>query len=160
MANKYLEILADIEAKLETVNDVGIVHDYFRWNKSWKEFIELFHFGPTTQSKQIRGWEITRTGVTEHHRGCYFRHHKFRLSGYMSLQDRSATDKIFQALVDEVCNVFRNADGPEGSTWYYMNGDDEASSPPQVPIIKPKMFGNVLCHTTEITLIITERIIA
>ncbi len=162
MASKYLEILADIKAKMETVTDVGIVHDYYRWNKDYKTFIGLFAYNPTNQPRQIRGWEITRISVEEHKRGypAFFRHHKFRFSGYMSLQDKSETDKIFQELIDEVCNVFRNVNAPDGSTWYYMDGDAEESSSGQAPIIKPKMFGNVLCHTTEITLIVTERIIA
>ena len=160
MANKYLEIVTDIKAKMDAVTDVGVVHKYYRWNKGWKEFIEYFTYTPTNQPKQIRGWEITRLSAPEHHRGCYYRHHKFRLSGYMSLEDKSKTDLEFQGLIDEVCNVFRNVDAPIDSTWWYMDGDNEETSPAQTPTIRARMFGNVLCHTTEITLTITERIIA
>ena len=78
----------------------------------------------------------------------------------MSLQDASETDIEFQGLLDEVCNAFRNVEDQGGATWYYMDGDNETDSSPQIPVIKPKMFGNVLCHTTEIILTITERIIA
>ncbi len=160
MANKYLEIVTDIKAKMDAVTDVGVVHKYYRWNKGWKEFIEYFTYTPTNQPKQIRGWEITRISGAEHKRGVYFRHYKFRLSGYMSLQDASETDIEFQGLIDEVCNAFRNVEDQGGATWYYMDGDNETDSSPQIPVIKPKMFGNVLCHTTEIILTITERIIA
>ena len=160
MANKYLEIVTDIKTKMETVTNVGIVHPYYRWNKSSKEFIKLFAYTPINQPRQIRGWEITRLSAAEHKAGVFFRHHKFRLSGYMSLQDKSETDIEFQELIEEVCNVFRNVEDQGGATWYYMDGDDNKRSSPQVPGIRPKMFGSVLCHTTEIILTITERIIA
>ena len=160
MANNYLEIVTDIKTRMETVTDVGVVHKYYRWNQSQVDFINFFIYNPTNQPRQIRGWEITRISATEHHKGCYYRHHKFKLSGFMSFQDIRATDLIFQSLIDEVCNVFRNVDAPVDSKWWYMDGDNEETSPAQTPIIKPKMFGNVLCHTTEITLTITERIIA
>lgn len=160
MANKYLEIVTDIKAKMDAVTDVGIVHTYYRWNKSQKEFLDLFTYTPTNKSRQIRGWEITRISGAEHKKGVYFRHHKFRLSGYMSLEDKSKTDIEFQGLIEDVCNAFRNVEDQGGATWYYMDGDNETDSSPQIPVIKPKMFGNVLCHTTEIILTITERIIA
>ena len=160
MANKYLEIVTDIKAKMDVVTDVGIVHPYYRWAKGQEEFIKLFTYTPTNKPRQIRGWEITRISVVEHKKGVYFRHHKFRLSGYMSFQDKRETDIEFQGLIEEVCNALRNIEDKGGATWYYMDGDTPENSSPQVPGIRPKMFGNVLCHTTEITLTITERIIA
>ena len=160
MANKYLEIVTAIKDRMETVIDVGIVHPYYRWNNDYTKFLKLFAYTPINKPQQIRGWDITRISGSEHKRGVYYRHHKFRLSGYMSLQDISQTDIEFQGLIEEVCNVFRNIEDQGGATWYYMDGDDESKSSPQVLGIRPKMFGNVLCHTTEIILTVTERIIA
>jgi hypothetical protein len=153
MANNYLAILADIKTKLESIPDIGKVYDYERWASSWDKFISLFK---STQHNQIRGWEITRRSISEHIAGAYFRHHKFKIRGYMSIDDSNATDKTFQQLIEEVCNVFRNADS--GSSWFYGDGDQSNNAPAQVEVIEPRMFGGVLCHYVEINLTITERI--
>jgi len=154
MANNYLAILADIKNKMDSIPDIGVVHDYERWASSWDQFISLFK---SQAHNQIRGWEITRGPVSEHLRGTYFRHHLFRIRGYMSLDDAQETDKTFQQLIEEVCNTFRNAQG--GASWFYGNGDAPENSPAQVEINEPRMFGSVLCHYAEILLSVTERII-
>jgi len=153
----YLSILADVKAKIESVTDVGMVYDYYRWNNDLGAFIALFSFTPTGGSKQIRGWEITRVSVREHQDGAFFRHHDFQVEGYMSLSDADASDKTFQVLVDDVCAAFRTA--ADGPTWYYLNGDDPRLSPAQVEVIDVRMFGNVLCHHARIRVSVTERII-
>lgn len=160
MPSKYLEILADVKAKMESVSGIGKVHDYERWNADDAAFIELFAYTPTGGAKQIRGWEISRAGFSEHKAGAFFRHHKFRLRGFMGLKDADATDKTFQTLVEDVSEKFRVAEGPQGATWQYRDGDSPENSPIQGGAIEIRMFGNILCHVTELTLSVTERIVA
>ncbi len=158
MTDIYSSILSDIKTKMEAVTDIGKVYDYYRWNNNPSTFISLFAYTPSGGGKHIRGWEITRVQVPEHKAGAYFRHHKFKIAGYLALKDVDATDKTFQVLIDKICEKFRTADPPSGATWYYMNGDNPGDSPCQVDIIEARMFGDVLCHYAEISLSITERI--
>lgn len=158
MASKYTTILADIKAKMESIANIGIIHDYYRWSNNPAKFAALFSF-TTSGKKHIRGWEITRVQVPER-KGAVkvtLRHHKFMISGYMGVNDEDATDKIFQPLVDDVCEKFR--DDPGGGAWYYMNGDEPGNSPCQVQAIDVRIFGNVLCHHADILLSVTEHII-
>lgn len=154
--SNYLTILTDIKTKMESITDIGKVYDYERYSTDMATFINLFKV-VISGVEQIRGWEISRFAVTEHKTGAYFRHHKFRISGYMGLKDSTATDKTFQQLVDAVSDKFRNSQG--GSSWDYKDGDNPQNSPVQVPVIDVRTFGSVLCHHSEIILSVTERII-
>lgn len=154
MANRYLDILADIKAKLTSVPGVGMVHDYERQAADWAKFVELFR---DPASGKILGWEITRRAATEHEAGVWFRHHQFVLKGYMGLQDAAASSKTFQALADDICAAFREA--PAGNGWEYRNGDEPDRAPAQIETITDRMFGSVLCHAAEIALSVTERIV-
>lgn len=158
MASNYIAIVADVKAKMLTITNIGQVHDYYRWNKDASGFLNLFAYTPAGGSKHVRGWELSRISATEHKKGAFFRHHKFKLAGYMSLKDADATDKTFQTLVDDVCEKFRTADG--GATWDYRNGDSPNDSPAQATTIEARQFGEVLCHYAEIILSMTERIVA
>lgn len=159
MASKYLDIIADIKAKLSAIADIGKVHDYERWSADPAAFIEIFSF-TVNNVKHIRGWEILRTGFTEHKNGAFFRHHRFQLKGYMGVKDASATEKDFQTLIENICEAFRVADGPEGSTWDYRDGDEPNNAPVQAGNIEARQFGNILCHTVTLNLSVTERIVA
>lgn len=153
--NNYLAIVADIKEKIQAVPGVGKVHDYARLATDWGTYIARFK----DESGRILGWEITRARVSEHRRGATFRHHTFVLRGFMGLQDSAATDKLFQALVEEVCAAFRDTAAPLSAPWSYQNADAHEQTPTQVPVIDERMFGQVLCHYAEIHLSITERIL-
>lgn len=158
MASNYNTIAADIKTKMQTISGIGNVHDYYRWNKEASKFLALFAYTPAGGSQQIRGWELSRISATEHKRGAFFRHHRFKITGYMSLRDADATDKTFQTLVDDICEKFRTADG--GATWDYRNGDSPEESPAQAGVLDVRQFGEILCHYAEIFLSVTERIVA
>lgn len=158
MASNYLAIIVDIKARLSALQNIGQVHDYFRWNKESAAFLNLFAYTVLGGSQHIRGWEFTRSAATEHKRGAFFRHHKFKITGYMSLKDSDATDKTFQQLVDNICETFRAAGS--GTTWDYRDGDNPENSPAQADVIDVRTFGSVLCHYAEINLSVTERIVA
>lgn len=152
--NNYLAIVADIKATLSAIPGVGMVHDYERWSADWDKFLGFFK----DSTGKILGWEITRRSASEHQAGAYFRHHQFVLKGYMGLADAKGTGKTFQSLCEEVCAAFRNP--ASGASWDYRNGDSPDNSAAQIESINDRMFGNVLCHCAEITLSVTERIIA
>jgi len=157
MPNNYSAILADIKTKLESVTDIGVIHDYERWIVDPSKFIALFAFTPAGGVKQIRGWEITRISASEHLKGAFFRHHKFKLNGYLGLKDADATGKTFQVLIEEICAKFRGAVTTQA--WDYRDGDNPGNAPAQVMAIDTRMYGELLCHCTEIHISITERIL-
>lgn len=153
--NNYLAIVADIETKLATIPEVGIIHDRPRLTTNWAQYIARFK----TPDGRIRGGEISRGQVSERQRGAFFRHHVFVLRWYLGFQDEAGTDLIFQQLVEEICTAFRQAASPSGATWIYQNGESPDASPAQVPVIDERMFGGVLCHHAEIHLSVTERFV-
>lgn len=154
--SNYLTIVGDVKTKLLTVAGIGLVHDYERQVIDLAKFILLFK----DAAGKICGTEITRRAVPEHKAGAFFRHHQLLLKSYMGLQDATASSKTFQVLVDDICAKFRVADPPANAPWDYHNGDNPAAAPAQVEIINDRMFGSVLCHCAEISLSVTERILA
>lgn len=156
--SNYLNILAEIKAKLEAIADIGKVQDYYRYNSDDALFIALFTYTPAGGTEQVRGWEITRESATEHKRGAFFRHHRFKLTGYMSLKDADSTDKTFQTMLENICAAFRATEG--SGAWYYSDGDTPENSAVQVQTVSVRAFANILCHYAEISLSVTERIVA
>ncbi len=154
----YSDIVSDIATRMETIPSIGIVHDYYRYTADAAKFLQLFKCS-IGGKEQIRGWEITRISAPEARTGAYFRYHKFRITGYLGLCDADATDKTFQTLIDDVCELFRTAEPPGGSSWYYLDLALPGDLPAQAVVIEPRMFGSVLCHYAEILLTVTERIL-
>lgn len=146
-------IRAAIKDVLNTVENIGVVHDYERHAADWGKFLELFRVVMSGQP-QIRGWEITRRQRTGRQGtlGAGFREterrHVYRIHGYMGLQDHAASEKIFQVLIDAVCAAF--------SSTQRLGGASNSHEFIQVGVIEPRMFGGVLCHFCELTLTVIE----
>ena len=157
--NNYSAIVTDIKTKLLGVTGTGNVYPYFRYSKDASTFMQLFMVDSDAGKKDIRGWEITRSKVTETLKGLYFRHHTMKLNGYLGLQDEAQSDTTFQQFIEEICNVFRKAEAPAEATWFYGNGERPVDSPAQADVIDVRLYGSYLCHHAEITLMVTERII-
>jgi len=153
MAN-YLAIRDDIKARLEALADIGVVHGYSRMATDWKQYILRFK---DPASDRIKGWEITRKGFADRYRGPTLRQHTFVLNGFLGLKDEDATDEIFQQMVETVCDAFLEA--PAGASWQFKNAAEPEQAPAQAPLITERLFGPVLCHTCEIHLSVTERIL-
>lgn len=143
-------IRTEIKNILETVTDIGLVHDYERWSVDWNTILSLFK---PTGKDYIRGWMITRAATTEAVLtqgigGSNVREHRFVIKGVMGLKDAQATEKTFHDLVEAVCTALRQNPA--------LNNSAEESDPPQVLTVDIRMFGQVLCHYAEIELKATE----
>jgi len=161
--DNYLAIMADIKAKLLSVENVGVVHDYERQASTESKFLELFTIPGPDHKKSVLGWELTRASARETKRGStFFRHHRFVAKGYMGLQDAIETDKLFQVLIEKIAAKFRTAEpaGGDADHWYYMDGLNPNNSCVQADQIDQRMFGGVLCHHADVYITITEQIIA
>lgn len=139
---------------LQSVSNIGVVHDYQRFNTDYMAFINLFD---TTIGgvKQLRGWTVAFGGLAstddlpDQFDGQYVRGYRWTIRGYMGLQDSAATEKTFAALVETVCDALDDDDTLHGATYY-------DASKAEAPVVEERLFGSVLCHYCEIRLIIFE----
>lgn len=144
------EIRAEYKTILSTVPDIGVVHDYERWSADWAKFLEQFK-DPATG--KIRGWTITRERSPEVFGAgsSYERGHVMVLRGYMGLHDVEASEKVFQDLIETVCDTFR----PKTT----LNGKvQQVEAPLQVDVVEARMLGSVLCHYCELRQTVTEAV--
>jgi len=140
---------------LSAVTNIGKVYDYERWAADWTTFINLFKTTIATV-EQIRGWEISRRSVGEKQAiikmgsQAHEDDHTYVIRGYMGVNDASATEKTFNALIESVRTAFRDNKN--------LNGTCERQGRIQASIIEFRLFGGVLCHYAELTLTVYERI--
>jgi hypothetical protein len=132
---------AAIAAKIASLPDIGIVHDYERWAADSAKFIEFFT-ATIGGVSQIRGWEISRKKAVEDTTST--RGHIYLIKGYMGLKDAAATEKTFNGLIEEIALAFRRSQSLGGATL----GHDFI----QVQTIEARMFGSVLCHCAELSI--------
>lgn len=137
-------IRTEIKTILNGITGIGKVHDYERFAVDERKFLDFFK---DTSSGKIFGWEITRDNIkTEKITQKFKFTHGFVIKGYYGLQDSSASEIFFQAVVDAILIKFigTNITGTEGFI------------KPQSPVIQARMFGGVLCHYSEIKFDVIE----
>ena len=148
-------IRAQIYVILSGVTDIGKTYDYERWAADWGTFINFFK---TTIGgvDQVRGWEIGRRSATEKKivigigAASQEKTHVFVIRGFLGVNDASATEKTFNALIEAIAKAFR--------TNKTLNGTATNHDYIQAEVIDTRMFGGVLCHHAELTLTVYERI--
>jgi len=150
--SNYTNILAQIKTYLLTVTGIGNVHDY---NRNFKNITDFNSGFKSSTADVICGWWISRersaeTGQEEI--GYNQRRHTFVIRGIYSYDDASASEKTFQALVESVCDVFRDV--------HTMNGTAFDSSPVNVDLVDIRMIGKgdgeVMCHYAELRIDVVE----
>lgn len=132
---------AAIKARLDAFGPVmGRVHDYERMAVDVKEFLMAYQ-DPAT--RKIFGWEIMRRSVRPQKftMNKWKLVHRYVVRGFYGLNDAAGTEKIFNALVDQVVLDFTRTKlaGTQGEQF------PEAT-------VEPWMLGSVLCHRAEIVL--------
>jgi len=146
-------IRASIYNILSSIDGIGKVYDYERRSIDEAVFISLFK---DEASGRIIGWEIGRRGASEEKIvlgiGSEVNEvsHFFFIKGYYGLKDSDATEKTFNTLIEEVAEAFRGLPT--------LNGVAEDHQYIQRDVIEVRIFGSVLCHYAELSLIVTERI--
>jgi len=142
-------IRAAIYSILNAVTDIGKVYDYEQWTAEWAQFINLFKTTIDGED-QIRGWEIGRRSVGEKlfAMGMNERDHGFVIRGYMRVNDALASEKTFNNLIEAAADVFR--------TNFTLNGAAKSHDNIQTETIDFRLFGGVLCHYAESSLIVHE----
>jgi hypothetical protein len=152
----YETILGTIQTELESVTDVGVVHDYGRHTRDYSDYLDLFK---TTidDVDQIRGWMISYRGFPEAAPLPEFGHipglrdHEFIIDGFLRLDDSAASEKTFGTLVEAVCNEL------DGSATLH-DGSTYPGASRAIAVIDLMIFGDVLCHHVNIRQMVTEHV--
>lgn len=138
------DIRTAIKAVLNTVADIGQVHDYERWTADEAAYNAAF-----VSSGQVRTWLVRRKGpVTEDIGGVAT--HAYIIDGFMAVDDSAATEKTFNALVEAVRAAFRQDATLSGA----CVGADFLT----VNAIDVRMLGSVMCHHAELALTAYEEV--
>lgn len=146
-------ILTAVQAVIQGVSGAGQVHTYERHAPTWDRFLELFRTGDAVSGYTIAGWMITRTAapVVRGEYGETFRCHVLRLRGLRGLDDSEATEKAFQAHLDDVSDAFL-ADHTLGGAVFTTHpefGPMSGTVGLDIADVQNRMFGKVLCHSAE-----------
>lgn len=141
-------VRAAIQATLSGVADIGVVHDYERWAARTDAFTALYL---SATHGQIRGWYIRQLSRSERSPdvGRHAVIARWRLGGYMALDDSAQSEKTFDDLVEDVIDAFRADDTLGGTVDTCVVGDIAGL---QLEQSGPVMFGGVLCHGAQLGL--------
>lgn len=139
-----------IKAKLQGVTGVGQVHEYERYAKTNSELRALYATGT-----RLHGWHFYREATAEEdlNNGEVRRLHRWKLRGFLSLDDADTTGVLFDDLVEAIATAFRTDPTLGGMVLANKDLDQELGpSGIQVESIVPVMFADVLCHRAELSL--------
>ena len=143
------DILGEITTIVAGVSGVGVVHDFERSSRSPAEWLDIM-----TSGGKINGWTISREATEsewEFHTTNRLRH-VFRIKGYYAVDDAAASEKTFQALVDEVRKAFNGHET--------LSGDALISGPCQIDYVGIREIApdtGYYLHVAELTLAAEER---
>lgn len=140
------DIRAAIVAKLRTLPDIGVVHDYERFARGEKDFRDLYQTGD-----RILGWHVRRVATTEKSPvlGRWYTSHDWEIRGFMGLDDAGQSEIVFDGLIEAIREAFR-LDETLGIAGLFTVDADSAGV--QLADSGPVMFGGVLCHSARLTL--------
>lgn len=158
MAISYNESKARslIKSVLESVNNVGKVHDYERYADDWDSLISLF-VATIEGSEEMRGWTISLSDVRQEQEsfGTFGGDntlevtYTYRIRGFMAVSDSDASEKTFAALVLAIMSAL-NASASLHSSVRDNGSGGEFYGPPCQARFDFRMFGDVLCHYAEL----------
>ena len=102
--------------------------------------------------KQVRGWYVrmlTRREASDYN-GRWIVNINWRVQGFMSLDDATASEKTLDTLAETLVAAFRNDENLGGVVDTTIVGEDAGL---QVEDSGPVMFGGVLCHSARCRLV-------
>lgn len=139
-----------IVATLAAVPQVGVVHAYERYVRGDNKFKQLYLYTPPGGEQQLRGWWVRRVGTVESSPNVSPRTrnvHTWRLRGYMALNDESASELVFDELVEAVRDAVRADPTFGGVADLGPLNDGDNTDGAQVVDVGPVLFCGVLCHS-------------
>lgn len=145
-----------LQVKLAAVPGIGQVHAFERFSSGEAKFRALFEFDLVDGSKQLRGWWLRRTHTQELAiaMGRSVDVSTWQIRGYMALNDDTATELEFDALIEAFRDAVR-ADPTFGGVCEPDPGEQGGQPAPQgveVAQTGPVRFCGVLCHSAVLQL--------
>lgn len=145
---------ANIKALIESVDDVGIVHDYLRLATELGALLDLFK---TTidDTEVIRGWQITCTAIQQEHlfkTGQFDTGNKrsfpYVIHGYFGVNDADQSEKTAILISEQVLAALTSET--------LFGAGILSVTPPTLTPFNYQLLGGVLCHHAEIKLTVVE----
>lgn len=145
------QIRAALKATVLTVPQVGIVSD-FEPAVTREEDLKTYFLNPALG--YVLGWSMTRetTAARDATNESDFDEHLLVLRAYRAVDNAGASEKQLQDLVELVRTAIR---AEESGRW---NDLVQFVRPPQVRIFEARLFGAVLVHYCEVTVLVTEHV--
>lgn len=148
------QLRAAIKAKIEGVAGMGEVHGFQRYLKDQSK-LALLYASSAQEGRRIYGWYLTRLRTAELlvDVGRNYRDVFWRVRGFMSLEDSSETEILFDNQVEAMCDAFRADPGLGGiceTTFKEANGNQAGL---QLELQEPVLFCGVLCHGATLGLV-------
>lgn len=145
---------AILKAVLDTVSNIGTVHDFQRLSTEYSTFLNFFK-ASVGGTDYIRGWTIQLQGwpETEYLDEDFesgvkqvIRTYTYKIRGYFGVDDSAASEKTAAGLVEDVTEALDFADTIHGEDDYWG-----PVPPSTLDLFEPRRFGGALCHVAEIT---------
>lgn len=149
----YWSIVNALATEVKKATGIGAVHRRRVPLRMISDFNAAF-YDSTTQT--INGWTITRISMTDEQASNLEneRRHKFALFGVMSVKtlvsgqtDENSSEVAFQTLLNAICETLR----PQVNL-----GVCELIEPVQIESVDGAYFGEHLCHTAQLSVIVQE----
>ncbi|CAN5439100.1 hypothetical protein BH10PSE18_BH10PSE18_19040 [soil metagenome] len=148
------QIRTAIVAAMNTVPDIGRVHDRERYFREEPKFRALYLYTPAGGEQQLRGWTVRRTATVERDANMVrtINVHTWTIRGYMAFKDEDGSELVFDDLVEQIRAVVR-ADPTFGDVCQLGPLDDgDNTNGVQVNDAGPVTFCGVLCHSAVLQL--------
>lgn len=140
---------------IDSVPDVGHVHERERYAANEAAFRALYLFTPSDGPEQVRGWWVRRTATAEHTidiGGNAIVNHTWTIRGFMAFNDAQASELIFDGLIDAIRAAVREDPTLGGVCDAAPLNDDDNTEGIQVVDAGPVTFAGVLCHSATLQL--------
>jgi len=154
-------IRAQIKTLLESVPNVGMVHDYERWTNDPATVISFFQ---SVTNGPLNGWVFKHVRIEEFAltNEENLRIYTFQFRGIYSVVDANATEKTFSDVIETIVAAFRKISNDT------LNGTAETLRPEQgglsgraglqVDRLDFLKLAGVICHYAELSLGVQERL--
>ena len=146
---------AAVVAALQSVSEIGIVHDRERYVDGNASFSAMYLYTPVNGQPHIRGWSLRRSSTREYSPNLqrHINEHTWTVRGYLAFNDAMASELVLDDLVEQFRAVVR-ADPTLGGTCQPgpLASRDDGTDGVQVTDSGPVFFAGVLCNSVVLQL--------
>ncbi|MBN8715218.1 MAG: hypothetical protein J0H50_14860 [Xanthomonadales bacterium] len=144
------QIRAAIVATMQTVADIGVVHNRERYIKDLSGLKTLY---VPVGTSQLRGWFVRRQELAERDRILprSIEYTRWRIQGVMAFDDANASELVFDQLIEDLRDAFRANDTLDGTVSQCALPDGSEAGL-QLVEAGPVSFAGVICHGARLSL--------